>query len=415
MLKQEKQKVYRLAPCPSYDIEGMEGWLTDLAREGLLLEKDGFWGGLAVFSRSQPQPLKYRLEAAQTGTSMWAENNGEPDPGAVELSQAYHWEYLAKRGDFYIYCSKEPGERELNTDPLVQALALKAVRKRRIGSLIPLCFWLLVYLFLAFFMGPLLLIITARSWFFLWGTALIVWVNAESVSAVISLGRLQRRLDAGQELRHTKDWQGKQKRHLLKRIIQVILFVAWIVVGLAGWSRRSLGEDRLPLTEYQKELPFATMKELAGEEIVSYQGSRMGGNYDWVKEWSDWLAPGNIHWSEHADIRRKDGSSVRGGLLVDYHKTANAWIAKRLAAEYEQYDRFKRGIWDRETLEYLDLPSASELGVETAVGYWNQIHFPTVVLQKGNQIIHATFYQVGEEALSLEEWVRSMAERLSEQ
>ena len=82
-----------------------------------------------------------------------------------------------------------------------------------------------------------------------------------------------------------------------------------------------------------------------------------------------------------------------------------------MAAEYEQYDRFKRGIWDRETLEYLDLPSASELGVETAVGYWNQIHFPTVVLQKGNQIIHATFYQVGEEALSLEEWVRSMAER----
>ena len=42
MEKAEKPKyVLRLPPCPDYDVEGTECWLTDLAREGLLLKKDG--------------------------------------------------------------------------------------------------------------------------------------------------------------------------------------------------------------------------------------------------------------------------------------------------------------------------------------------------------------------------------------
>ena len=42
MKKAEKPKyVLRLPPCPDYDVEGTECWLTDLAREGLLLKKDG--------------------------------------------------------------------------------------------------------------------------------------------------------------------------------------------------------------------------------------------------------------------------------------------------------------------------------------------------------------------------------------
>ena len=44
MKKAEKPKyVLRLPPCPDYDVEGTECWLTDLAREGLLLKKDGLF------------------------------------------------------------------------------------------------------------------------------------------------------------------------------------------------------------------------------------------------------------------------------------------------------------------------------------------------------------------------------------
>ena len=127
MSQENGRHTYRLPPCPAYDVEGMERWLSGLAQEGLFLARDGFFCGLATFERGEPRFAKYRLEAAQKSTSMWAEDGGEPDPEQVELSQRYAWEYIAKRGDFYIYRSFEPGARELNTDPEVQALALERV------------------------------------------------------------------------------------------------------------------------------------------------------------------------------------------------------------------------------------------------------------------------------------------------
>ena len=36
-----KTRALRLCPCPPYDVEGMESWLSDLAARGLLLEEDG--------------------------------------------------------------------------------------------------------------------------------------------------------------------------------------------------------------------------------------------------------------------------------------------------------------------------------------------------------------------------------------
>ena len=56
--------VYRIPPCPSYDIEGMESWLSDMAAEGFVLVKDGIFAGVATFEKTEPRKLKYRLQAA---------------------------------------------------------------------------------------------------------------------------------------------------------------------------------------------------------------------------------------------------------------------------------------------------------------------------------------------------------------
>lgn len=34
MHKKEARRSYRLPPCPEYDIEGMESWLSDMAADG---------------------------------------------------------------------------------------------------------------------------------------------------------------------------------------------------------------------------------------------------------------------------------------------------------------------------------------------------------------------------------------------
>ena len=37
----EEKKVYRLCPCFSHDIEGIQTWLEDLAMDGLFLMPEG--------------------------------------------------------------------------------------------------------------------------------------------------------------------------------------------------------------------------------------------------------------------------------------------------------------------------------------------------------------------------------------
>ena len=41
--------VIRIPPSPLYDMEAMESWLTDMAREGLYLERQGIDWGLGHF------------------------------------------------------------------------------------------------------------------------------------------------------------------------------------------------------------------------------------------------------------------------------------------------------------------------------------------------------------------------------
>jgi hypothetical protein len=48
---QEPKYAYRLPPCPAYDVEGTERWLSEMARRGLHLSADGFFLGLAVFEK----------------------------------------------------------------------------------------------------------------------------------------------------------------------------------------------------------------------------------------------------------------------------------------------------------------------------------------------------------------------------
>lgn len=43
------QHVYRILPCPVYDISSIEAWLMEMAAEGLVLTKDGIFAGMVNF------------------------------------------------------------------------------------------------------------------------------------------------------------------------------------------------------------------------------------------------------------------------------------------------------------------------------------------------------------------------------
>jgi len=400
--EQEIRYAYRLCPCPAYDVEGMESWLTDMASQGLMLAPDGFFCGIASFERSEPRTVRYRLRGAKNSTSMWAENGGDPDPEAIAIGADMGWEYIAKRDGFTIWRTGDPGIRELNTDPAVQALALKAVRRRQWDNGLEILFWAVLWPAFAVRGSWLLTMLSMGSPLFLFGTALIVWALADCIRSLVHLHRLAARLRQGEELSHRADWKKQAAPYRIGRIVQIVCITVWVLLTLHTFLMSAAREDELPLSEFSGTVPFATMADFApgGEYTL---GGYTPANTVTIR--SDLLAPVSIDWHEQAEILLPDGRKLDGGLSVFYHEAANEAIAARLVKEYHNRDRKEK--------HYSDLPLSLE-GMDYAAAYTNHLHFPTVLLRKGNVVMRAYFYQVGkEDLLTLEEWAAILADRLA--
>ncbi len=391
MTKSEtKRSVYRLPPCPAYDLNTLESWLTDLASEGLYLKKEGFFAGIAAFEQDVPQPVRYRLEAAPNSTSMWSDNWGDPPPEAVALSEEFGWEYVDKYGDFYIYRTFDPQARELNTDPAVQALTLKAVAKRQRSSLISLILWIIVYPILFIRFCPVLVMLSMGSIFCLFTFFLVLYLITESFLRLRHFTRLRKTLLAGERIHHKKDWRKQAARKRLTKLLTVAACVAWLIWIASLWSADILKTNETPLSEYTGDPPFSTLADLDQEEVFDYKRTVLGIS-NTIKEWGDPIAPKNIKWEELATVHYQDGTSLDGSLYVDYHSTAAPFLARALTREYEQFD--SRGShYFRTSERYCPLP-LPDLGIDYAVAYRDHLGFETIVLQQENQVLHISFIQ----------------------
>ena len=139
---------YRIPPCPAYDIPAMESWLEDMAAEGLHLSKDGFFGLFTTFEEGPPKKERFRLEPTDRRNGLFSEEY-DPEDEAVQMLHQMGWTYRARRGQFYIYSTDDPGAPELNTDPQVQALTMAALtkflRKKLRDGLILTALYLMLY------------------------------------------------------------------------------------------------------------------------------------------------------------------------------------------------------------------------------------------------------------------------------
>ena len=82
----EPKYAHRFPPCPVYDIEGLESWLEDLAKQGLVLTKAGLFFGFAEFEKTAPKSMRYRLQPLPK--KKFLEDRGPADV-AMELAEAY--------------------------------------------------------------------------------------------------------------------------------------------------------------------------------------------------------------------------------------------------------------------------------------------------------------------------------------
>lgn len=402
--QKEPKRRYRLPPCPSYDVDGMEQWLCDMAQEGWLLEKSGFFAGVASFVQSAPCHARYRLEAAAKSTSIWAEDGGDPPPEAIALNEEFSWEYVEKYGSFYIYRTLQPGARELNTDPAVQAIAVAAAQKRQVSSLISFFFWLVLYAALCFVRGGvLLMMVTAGSVYFLFTAAIVLWSFCGSFAEVVAMERLKKRLREG---RPAPPVRRRPAVYFAKKAVLLVLCIVWVFVSLHRWGVSIADEDKIPIEEYGQHPPFATLTDFAGEGAHDYQPLAMGLSFNFISVWSDPLAPENITWAEHGSVKRADGSVLDGGLYVYYHKAVSPWVAGRLARAYLRHAKAQKGY------EAAALP---ELGADFAAAWYSNLHWANIVIQKGDTVCQVMLYETGSgRHMTLEEWAGAFAQSLTD-
>lgn len=233
--------VRRIPPCPAYDLEAMESWLMDMAREGLHLEEQGISCGVANFQRGEPRETQYRLvgywkpptllQATVTG---FGEYRGiDPAEEEQKLNWLFGWEYVAKRGKFFIYRAVDPAPRELDTDPLIQSMTLRALAQwdgLRFLWALPVGF-LLALLRMP---GDLL---TAAPLLPLSWVLMTLAMLAHFLTGALHSKRVARWLNRGLPLDHHKDWRTGARRHHLWQALFVGAFLFFPVALILSFAQ----------------------------------------------------------------------------------------------------------------------------------------------------------------------------------
>lgn len=398
----QHNRTWRLPPCPPYDVEGTESWLADMASHGWMLEKDSFFFGIASFEKKEPASVRYRLEAAPKQASNWDDNSGYPDMEAVEMNAEYGWEYVARRGQFYIYKNTDDGTREINTDPQVQALAIKALQKRQIGHFHTTIFWWIIYPLLLFWKGASVILAAAEVGLsvVLLSIMIPLWMVISGLVEIIHLQKLKKKLQAGIPLDHQKQWEKARLVFYGKNLLQVLLIALWISMILHLWNDDLLDTNKQERSAYQGALPFATICDFAEG---TYEETWKDPRFDYVTQWDNVVINTGIKWAEHADVHRPDGSVLQGGLYITYYDAKSEELAKAIASEYHRFDRLRA----KKHYEPLECP---DFGLDDMVAYRNEMHFPCIVFRQGNVVIHAYFYQTGpDEPIPFEGWAGVIA------
>jgi len=378
----EPKYVYRCVPCPVYRIEAFQCWLEDLAREGLILEKDSILFGVATFTRQTPRHLRYRLETTPEVPS-FLNDYDTPDHRVVEMNEEFGWIYVTRYGQFYIYRCADPNAPELHTDPQLQALSLKAMKKRTRSALL----WSVFnFLFLGWLnLGFMLTIACA----FL-GTPLIaggLLILLESFAwrllEVLHLRKLCARMKSGESPTQKSDW--KKGRHLywLRSVLSVVFTILWFA---AAFTTKSDAEHLLP--DYDQPLPFATLEDVFPDCKVTIDDSFVDSK---VILYSDILIPETLEYTFHGDIHFDQYDAAYSILHVNYHRTVSPFLSRQLAREYQRHAGRQSRIFGGDKRIPYDV---SHVEADYIVCYNEGINV-ILILCKGNEVIRCTYHAYG--------------------
>lgn len=390
----KQQRIRRLAPCPAYDVEKIESWLSDMAKEGWILEKDGDIFGWLAFVKEAPRAVQYRLEPKEEGTGF----ADVPDVEIRELCGEYGWEYVDSYGQFFIYRSIRSDFREMNTDLQVQAAALKASKRNSSVTLV-LDFILLGNIFGQFLQMPIWSLVHLGLGYHVAQLLALIWVSIDSILHWHHLRKLQKQLKANIPLNHRKPWRKGAAFHIFSKFAYIV--VLFLFFGLMfGFCMQRLDLAHTDTADYPGDPPFVTAGDIFPEGEFTRQSFLQ--DYNAYTEDSTFFASRIIEWKEYGEIVLPDGTICEGPLLITYYEVRWPWVAAGVMKDLYR---------DTEDQSHFRLLDAPELAVDQVICY-NNI-YPTILIRQGNILVKASIGLRCQDHYLSEEWAAQMAEMLS--
>ena len=376
------QFIYRRPPYPAYDMEGIESWLEDLASDGLMLDYNGYLFGLMQFQPNTPKKLKYRLEPIEKLHILFLAETPPPPEKKLALYADFGWEYLGTFYDFYIYRSTTEDPVELNTDPILQAVALQHVRHRSAIFLVSAIILAVVCNLFLIRKWPLISIIE-RGWQSFAARQVLVAVTVlYALFYYLHTTGLQKKLQRGEQLTRNKNWR---RGRLLRRILLSLPFLLYMLsTYLSASSTSAIYANEVDIATYTVPLPFVTISEIDSQRTLQHQVAPM------LSIWDTPLTPKNFYWSESVQQIHPQEDLWSGELEVRYHEATQEWIAKVLIREYKNKQDQRVGELNAPGISYSNTDYlATDYGFEELYVY--DSFFNTVILiREENTVIRAT-------------------------
>ena len=386
-------EVKRFPPCPDYDIRGMEHWLEEMAAKGFRLCRGyAFQYGFAYFITEAPRQIRYRLVPAENVGNSLATPSAtlkEPNEETLKFHADFGWHYVTARGQFWIFCCEDPDAPELNTDPRVQAIALKTVEKRLVSHL----FWLLLY--------GLVMNVGHKMPFF----SMLLWVGWEAhvpkmffvvfaliawVPGIIHIMRFRKKLNEGVFPEHTGRFA------IVKNCVMYILRCGFVVVFFLMVV--------LMYPDYDHSYPALTTEQMAQLPVITiadlYPDAQVKHNH--YLPWSTDAAPSSINLQERFRLTLSDGTTISGYWDLERYETSADWIAAGFGFETRFLERL-RGKFEDIPMTVEGADWVGSYHIDAPKRYQNP--HDVILIRQGNVIMKATlyFYEDFPDAPTLEE------------
>lgn len=367
--------VYRLPPCPAYDVAGMESWLNAMARAGLRL--DHFSAGLAAFLPGETSSARYRLDVAPPDPALSLKLQEQAEALRTFYAQA-GWDYIGKHGDFAVYRTNDPSAAELHTDSKIRAISLDSVSRRAKDALFQLFWWTVVYGFLMQHYSPVKFCVLMGAVFTLLGMGLLAGYIAHLIRKVLTMRRLRRWLMAERPL---GGFPGKSRsRHrawAVMSVAAVVLFAGFLVTGIL----RTETLERHPLPA-PAEIPFATLDRLDSALRFELWEDNSLSLSNWYTEDSNGLSRRSIDLMQSGSFYDNNGAENFAVLRAEYYETVSPLLARAMAWELEWNSRSR--LFDT---HYQSLTPPAVAGMDYVSMYYDRYGYATLVLVRGGTLL----------------------------